>query len=473
MLKSLADPRHHYSKFSTGNRFTLPAAGKDAAGKDAASEPGGDNASLLSDILAEIGDGERAAAVDEAELVRAALLAFHEFHYRPENMSAVVVGPQSLDELESWAAPLLGRIPDRAKKDEGVDAAGEDEGAVGERQQRTRRAVAREVEEAAKDAPPVSARAAVAPDPAFRPDLQGGTWPVVVTAKPLKAVRKLEMLFPLPPTWRALDRSPIGLLSHLFGHEGPGSPFAALQDKGLVTSLSAGNRVSGPDQALFKIGTTLTAEGEARWKEVVQHIFDYGSLVRRTAERSLKATGDAEADTSDASVDELRRIWGKFVAIHCRHVHFAAAHFAVPNAAGNRRGGSAQQDSLPPDQPGRRVPLRSGGGPEHLGSRDLGVPLHRQSPARDARQPSLGRNAGVLRADRSVELRDREEQRGRVRGDGIAIPLRRGERRRAVRIRPAEGEVVRCGVLCGAGGQGRHHALGDAHRPGRPALAYA
>ncbi|EED96030.1 predicted protein, partial [Thalassiosira pseudonana CCMP1335] len=77
VLKSLADEEHHFSKFSTGNAITLPAS------------------------------------ADMAEFVRIALLAFHKRHYRPQNMSVVIVGPQSLDELESWAVPRFGKIPDR------------------------------------------------------------------------------------------------------------------------------------------------------------------------------------------------------------------------------------------------------------------------------------------------------------------------------------------------------------------------
>ena len=52
------------------------------------------------------------------------------------------------------------------------------------------------------------------------------------------------------------------VLSHLFGYEGKGSAFALLQDKGWISSLSAGNRISSPDQTLFQVQMNLTADGE-------------------------------------------------------------------------------------------------------------------------------------------------------------------------------------------------------------------
>ncbi len=131
----------------------------------------------------------------------------------------------------------------------------------------------------------------------------------------MKSTRTLVLYFPLPPTWHVPDQSPTRILSHLFGHEGPGSPFALLQDAGLVTSLSAGNRVSAPDQNLFQIQMNLTADGEDNWKEVVRVLFSYGRLIRDYAKQSLAPhTGEAERTTCaeykrNALLDPLRRIW--------------------------------------------------------------------------------------------------------------------------------------------------------------------
>mmetsp|Transcript_31398 Transcript_31398/g.66877 ORF Transcript_31398/g.66877 Transcript_31398/m.66877 type:complete len:988 (+) Transcript_31398:765-3728(+) len=234
-------------------------------------------------------------------------------------MTAVMIGPQSLDELESWVVPRFGQIPDRwlnkdagDGKDEDGDIAATDDD---KKWQAMKRVAAQLIGESAGDAPPVSSDAAVEPSSAFRPELQGGKWPVVVTNKPIQSVRKLDLLFPLPPTWNMPDKSPTSLLSHLFGHEGPGSPFAYLQDAGHITSLTAGHRISGPDQTLFQIGVNLTEEGENQWKEVAKVIFDYGRMVCRAAAESLAS------EEGDQCKNELRCIWDEVAALDRMRFH--------------------------------------------------------------------------------------------------------------------------------------------------------
>ena len=92
-------------------------------------------------------------------------------------------------------------------------------------------------------------------------------------------------------------------LSHLFGYEGKGSAFALLQDKGWISSLSAGNRISSPDQTLFQVQMNLTADGEEHWKDVVKVVFDYGNIL------SNALNEDGATDTCKEGEKELRRIW--------------------------------------------------------------------------------------------------------------------------------------------------------------------
>jgi insulysin len=171
--------------------------------------------------------------------IRAALLAFHRYHYRPENLTVVIVGPQSLDTLQDWLVPRFSSMTPRTITEE-TDAD---------------KLIARAAEAApnfAYDQPPPPYR------PAFHKELQGGTWPVLLTIKPVKSMRKLVVNFPIPPTRYLKDQDPVSVLSHLLGHEGPGSSFAALQNEGLVTSVSSGPCVSGPDQTLFQLDVALT-----------------------------------------------------------------------------------------------------------------------------------------------------------------------------------------------------------------------
>ena len=86
-------------------------------------------------------------------------------------------------------------------------------------------------------------------------------------------------MFPLPPVFCHPDRSPSAILSHLLGHEGPHSPFAVLQNAGLLSSLSAGARVAAPDFTLFQVSVALTEAGEAQWRKVADVIFQHCRLV--------------------------------------------------------------------------------------------------------------------------------------------------------------------------------------------------
>ena len=107
-------------------------------------------------------------------------------------------------------------------------------------------------------------------------------------------------MFQLPSDRRNPDQSPIHVLSHLLGHEGNGSAFAILQDYGLISSLVAGPRFSGPDFCLFNVEMNLTKEGEERWKEVADIIFAHCRLIHKAA-----------VECKQGESLELQRIWGE------------------------------------------------------------------------------------------------------------------------------------------------------------------
>lgn len=257
ILKDIGDADHYYTKFSTGNAQTLPTD-----------------------------------TPEQLNFVRQHLLAFHRLHYRPENLTVVVAGPQSLDELQEWVVPRFGamRASDFAAPEQQTDAE-------------------RAVVQAAKDAPPFHYAAPPQPFASpFRPDVNNyinnnpasSSWPAVLTIKPVRSMRQLVLMFPLPPVFTTPDRSPSAILSHLLGHEGPGSPFAVLQNAGWISRLSAGPRVAAPDFTLFQVSLTLTDVGETRWKQVADVIFQHCRLL-------AKACRDTP--------DELHRLWGEKVTL--------------------------------------------------------------------------------------------------------------------------------------------------------------
>jgi insulysin len=124
-------------------------------------------------------------------------------------------------------------------------------------------------------------------------------------------------MFPMPSTHYFADQDPVQILGHLLGHEGKGSSFASLQNEGLITSLSAGSRVSGPDQTLFQLDVALTEQGEDQWETVVDLLFAHCRLIHDTASNAQKNPGGVHDQ-------DLRRMWGELATISAMHFDFAS-----------------------------------------------------------------------------------------------------------------------------------------------------
>lgn len=274
ILKDIADPEHYYSKFSTGNSQTLPTHDE-----------------------------------EKLDWIREALLTFHRKHYTPENMTVVVAGPQSLDTLQEWVVPRYSAIK---KKD------------FPEKEE-TMSEMEKLISDAAADAPAFAYNDPAPPfSSAFKPELQG-SWPILMTTKPLRSMRKLVMMFPIKSDRKIPDQSPSSMLSHLLGHEGPGSAFAVLQNHGMLSSLSAGARTSAPDFNLFQIDMGLTEKGEKHWREVVDIVFAYCQLIT-----------ESSVQVQNGTSDELPRIWGEMKKLDTMFFHQTSpggAYDYAPNLA--------------------------------------------------------------------------------------------------------------------------------------------
>lgn len=198
--KSLSNPKHPYHHFSTGNLQTLR-------------------------------DEPRKRGVD----VRKKFIDFHDKHYSANLMKLVVLGKDSLDELETWVGDLFDGTHNKNL-------------------------------------------------PQMRWDgLQPYTKNELMTqifAKPVMDQRLLDIYFPYQDEDYMYETQPSRYISHLIGHEGPGSILAYIKAKGWANGLSAGPMNAGPGSAFFTVSIKLTEEGLRIYEEVVKAVFQYISLIK-------------------------------------------------------------------------------------------------------------------------------------------------------------------------------------------------
>ncbi|XP_013144046.1 PREDICTED: insulin-degrading enzyme [Papilio polytes] len=198
--KSTASPDHPYTKFGTGNKQTLEVIPKQKG-------------------------------ID----VRKELLKFHHTWYSANIMTFVVVGKESLDELEAMIVPLFSAIEDR-------------------------------------DVTP--------------PSWPEHPYPPARCRKrayclPIKDLRSLSIEFPIPDYLKHYKSGPSYYLSHLLGHEGPGSLLAALKNKGWVDSLEGGARTGARGFGFFGVHVDLTEDGLDHIDDIVNMVFQYISMLRK------------------------------------------------------------------------------------------------------------------------------------------------------------------------------------------------
>ncbi|XXH05044.1 hypothetical protein Hte_011468 [Hypoxylon texense] len=170
--------------------------------------------------------------------VRQKFIDFHEKHYSANRMKLCVLGREPLDVLEKWVAELFSGVPNK--------------------------------------------------------DLPENRWENVVPwtkdrlsmqcfAKPVMDSRELNLYFPFLDEEYLYETQPSRYISHLIGHEGPGSIMAYLKSQGWANSLSAGAyQICPGTPGMFECQIRLTKEGLIHYKEVVKVFFQYVSLLRQT-----------------------------------------------------------------------------------------------------------------------------------------------------------------------------------------------
>ncbi len=194
--KEVINPAHPFSKFSVGNMETL---------------------------------GDRNGVSIRPEIVE-----FYSSQYSSDIMTLVLLGPQTLNELEKWANELFSAISNQSAAGKVIKV----------------------------------------------PYKDSNSTPIFVAVEPLKEIRKLIVTFPLPSIDKYYRSKPLSYIAHLLGYEGKGSLMLALKEKGWITSLSAGGGTSGSNYREFTINCTLTLDGLAFVDSIVQAIFNFISLIK-------------------------------------------------------------------------------------------------------------------------------------------------------------------------------------------------
>ncbi len=192
--KALMNPEHPASQFATGSLETLS-----------------DN---------------------DSSKVRDDLLAFYERYYSANLMTLVIYGPQSLNDLETWAERLFSPIEN---KDAKVD-----------------------------------------PYPTqLYLDL-----PKDVTIQPVKQLLSLGFIFPLNDAVKDYSKKPSEYIGHLLGHEGEGSLLAWLKQQGWAEGLSAGLSNPMSNNSTLQVNISLTEAGLQHVDEISAQLFAYIRLVK-------------------------------------------------------------------------------------------------------------------------------------------------------------------------------------------------
>lgn len=166
---------------------------------------------------------------------REALLKFHKKWYSSDIMSCCIVGKESLDALESYLGTLEFDAIENKK-------------------------VTRQVW---KEFP-------------YGPEQLGKKVEVV----PIKDTRMLSISFPFPDLNTEYLSQPGHYISHLIGHEGPGSLLSELKKRGWVSSLQSDSHTQAAGFGVYMVTMDLSTEGLEHVDDIIQLMFNYIGMLQ-------------------------------------------------------------------------------------------------------------------------------------------------------------------------------------------------
>ncbi|KAF9265707.1 hypothetical protein L218DRAFT_957335 [Marasmius fiardii PR-910] len=249
--KHLSKPGHPFSKFGSGNKESLSRKAQElkAKGKLLSSNPISSDSNTLqvppsplpsrmasptpSDVSTNSDVDSDGGAVGRE--TRRRLIEWWEKEYCASRMHLCVIGKDSLDELSELVSKLFSPIPNR-----GIDPL-----------------------------PTI-------PDHPWGPNEKG----TIVSIPTIMTMHMLEIAFPLDPQVENWRHKPANFISHLIGHEGPGSLLSLLKKEGLAVSLSCGPQALGRGFDLLRVTIELTQKGFENYQQTILLSTKYFNLLR-------------------------------------------------------------------------------------------------------------------------------------------------------------------------------------------------
>ena len=192
------------------------------------------------------------------------LRTFYNRHYYAHNMSLVVIGAYTLDELEKQVAEIFSGIPSLPRTDEPNEFY--DKLAI----QRTN--------------PGTWSMTSHTPIKDFGMPFDHHTLGRICRIIPVKEKHSLYITWQLPPQWENWRSKPCDFISHLLGHEAKGSLLSALKERSWANECYAGVGSGGYENssshALFTMNFTLSEEGVSHWVDIVNFVYTYIGMLR-------------------------------------------------------------------------------------------------------------------------------------------------------------------------------------------------
>jgi len=180
--------------------------------------------------------------------LREELIEFYTKYYSANQMTFALIAPQSIDAMKKYVAESFGDIPNRNTEDP---------------------------ESAWKGVLPFQSGSSIIP-----------SYGTVVEVVPVQDLRQVTLTFPIIYADEVeksdmLEQKPDFYVSHLIGHEGPGSVLSYLKQKGWANSLGASVNEELSDFATFDVTVELTSKGLKNIDDVVEAVFSYIRMLRK------------------------------------------------------------------------------------------------------------------------------------------------------------------------------------------------